>query len=168
MKSKKSDCMPYHQIVKSVMKRACKSHLQKTKTEEERYEVCLSGLLRRAGVYFSFGFVRQVGGVGGRRVRDLSPPEQLRLLRRQTMRLLQPLPRKEKYRKRKALKNCLTEIHTLESMADTQKCGRKQICRNPFRQTAPCLFSSVMLKAGMCYARQRSLRREGITCFCRR
>ena len=60
------------------------------------------------------------------------------------MRLLQPLPRKEKYRKRKALKNCLAEIHTLESMANTQKCGRKQICRNPFRQTAPCLFSSVM------------------------
>ena len=30
------------------------------------------------------------------------------------MRLLQPLPRKGKYRKRSALKNCLAEIHTLE------------------------------------------------------
>ena len=60
------------------------------------------------------------------------------------MRLLQLLPRKEKYRKGTALKNCLAEIHTLESMADTQKSGRKQICRNPFRQAAPCLFSSVM------------------------
>ena len=132
--------MPYNQIVKSVMKRACKSHLQKTKTQEERYEVCLSGLLRWAGVYFSYGFVRQVGGVGGRRVRDLSPPEQLRLLRRQTMRLLQPLPRKEKYRKGTALKNCLAEIHTLESMADTQKCGRKQICRNSFDRLLPSSF----------------------------
>ena len=154
MKRKKSECMPYNQIVKSVMKRACKSHLQKTKTEEERYEVCLSGLLRWAGVYFSYGFVRQVGGVGGRRARDLSPPEQLRLLRRQTMRLLQPLPRKGKTSKKKNLKNCLAEIHTVESMVGTQKSGRKKICRTPFRQAAPCLFSSIMLKTGMCYARQ--------------
>ena len=122
------------------MKRACKSHLQKTKTEEERYEVCLSGLLRWAGVYFSYGFVRQVGGVGGRRVRDLSPPEQLRLLRRQTMRLLQLLPRKGKTSKKKNLKNCLAGIRTLESMTNTQKCGRKQICRNSFDRLLPASF----------------------------
>ena len=60
------------------------------------------------------------------------------------MRLLLPPPRKGKTSKKKNLKNCLAEIHTLESMADTQKSGRKQICRNPFRQAAPCLFSSVM------------------------
>jgi len=60
------------------------------------------------------------------------------------MRLLLPLPRKGKTSKKKNPKNCLAEIHTLEGMADTQKSGRKQICRNPFRQTAPCLFSSVM------------------------
>ena len=74
------------------------------------------------------------------------------LFLRQTMRLLQPLPRKGKTSKKKNLKNCLAEIHTLESMTDTQKSGRKQICRNPFRQAAPCLFSAVMLKAGMGYA----------------
>lgn len=60
------------------------------------------------------------------------------------MRLLLPPPREGKTSKKKNLKNCLAEIHTLESMADTQKSGRKQICRNPFRQAAPCLFSSVM------------------------
>ena len=60
------------------------------------------------------------------------------------MRLLLPPSREGKTSKKKNLKNCLAEIHTLESMADTQKSGKKQICRNPFRQAAPCLFSSVM------------------------
>lgn len=62
------------------------------------------------------------------------------------MRLLQPLPRKEKYRKRKALKNCLAEIHTLESMADTQKSGRKQICRSSFDRQLPASFRRLYAK----------------------
>ena len=60
------------------------------------------------------------------------------------MRLLLPPPRKENTKREKYWKIVLLKIHTLESMADTQKSGRKQICRNPFRQAAPCLFSSVM------------------------
>ena len=68
------------------------------------------------------------------------------------MRLLLPPPRKENTKREKYWKIVLLKIHTLESMADTQKSGRKQICRNPFRQEAPCLFSSVMLKVGIGYA----------------
>ena len=68
------------------------------------------------------------------------------------MRLLLPPPRKENTKREKYWKIVLLKIHTLESMADTQKSGRKQICRNPFRQAAPCLFSSVMLKVGIGYA----------------
>ncbi|EFM02739.1 hypothetical protein HMPREF0658_0297 [Hoylesella marshii DSM 16973 = JCM 13450] len=64
---------------------------------------------------------------------------------------MQPL-QKRKIPKEKSTENCLAEIRTLESIADTQKCGRKQNCRNLFRQSAPCLFSSAIPKVGIGYA----------------
>ncbi|EFM02738.1 hypothetical protein HMPREF0658_0296 [Hoylesella marshii DSM 16973 = JCM 13450] len=57
------------------MKWSYKSHLRRKRRKKIRYEVCLSSLLRQAGVYFSYGFGRQVEGVGGKRVRDLSSSE---------------------------------------------------------------------------------------------
>ena len=127
------------------MKRSYKSYLQKTKTEKERYEVFLSDLLRWAGVYFSYGFVRQVGG---RRVRDLSPSEQLRLLRRQTMQLLQPLPREGKTSKKKNLKNYLAEIHTLEVRPIHRNVAGSRFVEIPFDRQLPVSFRTKLTKRG--------------------
>ncbi len=140
------------------MKRAYKSHLRRQRRNKERYEVCLRACCDGQSCTFHTP-LSDKSEVSEIKVRDLSPPEQLRLLRRETMRLLQSLPRKGKYRKRKALKNRFAEIPPWKYDRYTEMWQEADVSKL-FRQNDPSLFWAVILKAGMSYARQRSLRKQ--------
>ena len=133
------------------MKRACKSHLRRQRRKKKGTKSAFRACSDRQACTFPSALadksnVSEVNGWGiyhHLNSSDFPDDKQCGFYDRF---------QEKKIPKEKSTENCLAEIRTLESIADTQKCGRKQICRNPFRQAAPCLFSSVMLKVGIGYA----------------
>ena len=121
------------------MKRACKSHLRRQRRKRKGTKSAFRACSDRQACTFPSALadkseVSEIVGWGiyhHLNSSDFSDDKQCGFYDRF---------QEKKIPKEKSIENCLVEIHTLESMTDIQKCGRKQICRNSLTDCSLPLF----------------------------